>query len=151
LILSEIEHNDFVRRASSADIKLYGLANSLVFLLDALVIGNNVERVLEMFSVNLPEGNLNRTHVLGPLGIFIEIEFEDVALAQALELFYFVMITSDQAALYAQVADGALQLAFGAFQVGFGSIGFGFGSAEFGGHLAKFRGSVGLYCAFLMD
>ncbi len=59
------------------------------------------------------------------------------------------MISSDQAALHTQVADGALQLGLRGFEVGLGCSHIALGPVEFGGHLAELRRSVGLDLADL--
>ncbi len=138
LVLAEIENNDFVRGAGAAHVELNGFADGLVFLLDVLVVGNHIHGVLIMLGVGLAENHLDGADVLGRL-FFLEREFEDVALAQPLEFFHFVVIACDQAALHAQVADGALQFAFGGFEIGLGGSHVALGGADFGGHLSELR------------
>src|SRR5690348_12954611 len=67
-ILAEVEHDDFVRRASTRNVKLNRLAHRAIFFLDILVVGNHIQRVLEMLLINFLEGYLNWTDMLGTLG-----------------------------------------------------------------------------------
>src|SRR4029077_17425992 len=74
-----------------------------------------------------------------------EREFEDIALAHALQFLYFIMIPRDQAALHAQIAKGALQLALGGLEVCFRSSDVAFRPADLRGHLTEFRGRIRLH------
>src|SRR3984957_3712751 len=145
LILGEIDDDDLVRSARALHVKLNGLANGLVLLFNGLVVGDDVDGVAIVFGVDFLQLHLNRTDVLRTGIGFSEIEFEDVALAAAFEFFDFIMVARDQAALHAEVADGALQFCLGDFEVGFGSVGFALGPAQFGGDFANLGGSIGLH------
>ena len=59
----------------------------------------------------------------------LEREFENVALAEALEFFDFIVVARDQAALHSQIADRALKFALGGFQIRLGGGNIAFGAA----------------------
>src|ERR1700735_815313 len=143
LVLGEIENDNFVGSASAFHVELDGLANGLVFFLDALIVRDDGHRVAVVLGVNFLQLHLNRADVLGGVG-FGEIEFENVAFAASLEFLDFVVVARDQAALNTQVSDGALKFALGGFEVGLGGIRFALGTAQLGSDFADFRGSVGL-------
>ena len=88
--------------------------------------------------------------MLGLLGRFGEREFEDITLAEPLQLFDFLVVVSDQAALDSEVADGTLKFTLSGFQVRFRGGNVSLCSADFRGHFSEFRRGVRLTCADLL-
>ena len=97
----------------------------------------------------LREQDLNRADVFGIVRL-VDIEFENVALAEALQFFHLIMIARDQPALHAEVAHRALEFALGGFEVSLRCGHIALRSAEFRGHLAELRRRVLFHCADLL-
>src|SRR5262249_20888174 len=98
------------------------------------VVGENGHRVTVALGVHFGEGKLDRTNarwLLGPL----QGEFEDVALAKALELLELFAVASDQPAVHTEVADRALESALCGLQVFLRALDVGLGTAQFAGDL----------------
>jgi len=99
VILRYFEDDDLIRRSRASDVKLHWFTDGLILFLDRLVVSDHVHRVLEALGVHFVQLHLNGTNALNPL-LLIDIEFEDVAFVEALELLHFVMISRDQSALH---------------------------------------------------
>ena len=144
LILADVEHDDLIRSASAANVKLDRLTNGLVFLLDVFVVGYNVNGVFVVLGIGLTEQHLDGADVLRLL-FLLQRKFEDVALTETPRFAsnFVISCATNEPALDTEVADSALQLALGSFKIGLGGRDIGFGSVEIGGHLAEFGGGVG--------
>ncbi len=126
------------------DVKLHGLVDVAVLLLNGLIVGNYRHGEFVVLGVCGAQHNLNRPDVLGLLGRLAQLEIVDIAVVHVFEDLQFFAVSRKQDTLPIQIPNGAAQVFLGFIQIFFGRRDIGFGPRQIGRHLH--RSSVSFSC-----
>src|ERR1019366_6798528 len=140
-VLVSRENHDFIQQVIAPSIELQRLSDRTVFLLDSLVVSQDVESepaLLRIHLLQLEAHSRNRSFRSLAQG-----EVKIVAVSPVLQNVQFGRGMRNQSTLHTKIADGALQLLVGCLQfvLGFGNVGLG--RSDFRLHTTDFSADGG--------
>src|SRR5712692_5966458 len=137
--LGDFVDHQFERRAAAAGVEKDRLVDRPVLLLEALVVGQHVNRVLVLLGVGIAQLDLDGADFLRP-GLALDSKLEIIALSHAAELIDFIVIPRDERAHF---ATGHLNAVLGGVEVGLHARNVAIQPVHIFG--VRFRGKFRLY------